>query len=61
VHTLVLNQGYAPQRIVPWQRAVGMLFGEKAEVVEDYDELIASVSLRTVPAAWQVFLGVAAG
>ena len=44
MQTLVLDQGYQPQRIIPWQRAVGMLFGGKAEVVEDYAEVIRSVS-----------------
>jgi len=45
VRTLVLDQGYQPHRIVPWQRAVGMWFGGKVEVVEEYDDEIASVSL----------------
>lgn len=45
MQTLVLDQGYQPQRIVPWQWAIGMLFVGKAEIVEDYGELIHSVSL----------------
>ena len=44
MQTLVLDQGYVPQRIVPWQRAVCMLFAEKAEVVEEYGEQVRSVS-----------------
>ena len=45
MRTLVLDQGYQPQRIVTWQKAVTMLFGGKVEVVEEYDEEIRSVSL----------------
>src|SRR5690349_18951885 len=48
MQTLVLDQGYQPQRIVPWQRAVCLLFVGKAEVVEDYDEHVSSPSL-TMP------------
>lgn len=51
MQTLVLDQGYQPQRVVPWQRAVGLLFVGKAEVVEDYAEQVSSVSLTiAVPA-----------
>lgn len=45
MQTLVLDQGYQPHRIVPWQRAVTMLFTDKVEVVHEYDEEIRSVSL----------------
>lgn len=38
--TLVLDQGYQPHRIVSWQRAVALLFQEKVELVEAYDELL---------------------
>jgi 5-methylcytosine-specific restriction endonuclease McrA len=44
MQTLILDQGYQPQRIVPWQRAVCLLFVGKAEVVEDYGEHVNSVS-----------------
>lgn len=37
-HTLVLDQGYQPHRIVNWQRAVALLFQQKVELVESYDE-----------------------
>jgi len=43
--TLVLNQSYAPIKVVPWQRAVTLLFQDKAEVVEEYDEDIRSTYL----------------
>ncbi len=46
MQTLVLDQGYQPQRIVPWQRAVCLLFVGKAEVITDYGEEINSVSVR---------------
>jgi 5-methylcytosine-specific restriction endonuclease McrA len=36
--TLVLDQGYQPHRIVEWTRAVALIFQEKAELVEEYDE-----------------------
>lgn len=43
MQTLILDQGYQPQRIVPWQRAVCMLYVGKAEIVEDYAEQVSSV------------------
>jgi len=46
--TLVLDQGYQPHRIVSWQRAVTMLFQEKVEVVEEYDETIYSGATFTM-------------
>lgn len=36
--TLVLDLGYQPHRIVDWTRAVALLFQQKAELVEEYDE-----------------------
>ncbi len=42
--TLVLDQGYQPHRVVPWQRALRLVFGEKVEVVEVYREEIRSPS-----------------
>jgi len=36
--TLVLDQGYQPHRIVSWQRAVALLFQQKAQLLESYDE-----------------------
>lgn len=43
--TLVLDQGYQPHRVVSWQRAVLLLFDGKVEVVEEYDDLIRSISI----------------
>lgn len=49
--TLLLNQGYEPIKIISWQRAVKLLFLAKAEVVEEYDAELRSVSLALrVPA-----------
>jgi len=45
METLILNQAYLPHRVVRWQTAVSMFFTGKVEVVEEYDELIRSVSL----------------
>ena len=46
--TLVLDMGYQPHRIVSWQRAVTMLFQDKVEVVEEYDETIYSGATMTL-------------
>jgi 5-methylcytosine-specific restriction endonuclease McrA len=43
--TLVLDQGYQPTRIVPWQRAITMWFVGKCEIVDAYDELVKSQRL----------------
>jgi len=45
MRTLVLDQGYQPHRIVSWQRAVGLLFEGKVEVVEEYEDELRSVSI----------------
>ena len=42
MRTLVLDMAYQPHRIVTWQRAVTMLFQQKVEIVEEYDEVIYS-------------------
>lgn len=43
--TLVLDQGYAPVKIVPWWRAVQLLTLGKVEVVEEYDHDVRSTYL----------------
>jgi 5-methylcytosine-specific restriction endonuclease McrA len=51
VHTLVLSQGYEPVKIVPWQRAITLLFLGKVEVIEEYDRDIKTTSvLIKIPA-----------
>jgi 5-methylcytosine-specific restriction endonuclease McrA len=43
--TLVLNQNYYPLGTITWERAVTLLFEEKADLIEEYDtEVIRSVS-----------------
>jgi 5-methylcytosine-specific restriction endonuclease McrA len=36
--TLVLDIGYTPHKVISWQRAVSLIFDQKAEVIECYDE-----------------------
>ena len=45
MQTLVLDTSYQPHRVIDWRRAVGMIFGGKAEVVEEYEEDIRSLRL----------------
>jgi 5-methylcytosine-specific restriction endonuclease McrA len=49
--TLVLSQGFEPVRIVPWQRAITLLFLGKVELIEEYDRDIKTTSIAMkVPA-----------
>lgn len=43
--TLILSQSYEPVQIVSWQRAITLLFLNKAEVIEEYDRNIKSTSI----------------
>lgn len=44
--TLLLNSTFEPLRVISWQRAVVLLFEEKVEVVEEYDDFaLKSVSV----------------
>jgi 5-methylcytosine-specific restriction endonuclease McrA len=43
--TLVLSQGFEPIKVVPWTRAITLLFLGKAEVIETYDRNIKTTSL----------------
>jgi 5-methylcytosine-specific restriction endonuclease McrA len=50
-HALVLNASFEPIHIVPWQRAIQLLFQGKVEVVEESDREIRSVRVTIkVPA-----------
>ena len=40
--TLVLDQSFAPLKIIPWQRAIQLLTLGKVEVVEEYDAEVRS-------------------
>jgi 5-methylcytosine-specific restriction endonuclease McrA len=42
---LLLNHSYEPLRIVSWQRGVQLLFQKKAEVIEESELVIRSVSI----------------
>ena len=44
--TLVLNATYEPLRIVPWQKAMTLLFQGKVEVIAVYDREIRGVTVR---------------
>jgi 5-methylcytosine-specific restriction endonuclease McrA len=43
-HTLLLNAGYEPLRVVSWQRAFVLAFQGKVEVLEEYGISVSSVS-----------------
>lgn len=45
MRTLVLDQGYAPVKVISWQRAIQMLFLNKVEIIEEYDQNIHSTFL----------------
>ena len=45
VRTLLLNSTYEPLRIISWQRAVTMVYLDKAEIIRSYESLLRSVSL----------------
>ena len=40
--TLLLNATFEPLKVIPWERAVTLLFQEKAELVGNYQRLIKS-------------------
>lgn len=58
---LVLTQQYQPHRVVSWQRAVTLVFGDKAQVIETYDEEIRSVSVTIKAPAVIRLLGAVRG
>jgi len=43
--TLLLDQGYAPIKIISWQRAITLRSLDKVEVLEEYDAQIRATSL----------------
>lgn len=42
---LLLNSSFEPLKVISWQRAVGLFFSGKVEVLEEYDHPIRSVSI----------------
>lgn len=43
--TLVLDRGYAPVKVVPWQHALTLYFTGKVEIIEEYDHDVRSTFL----------------
>lgn len=46
---LVLNADFTPMRVVPWQRAIGLLLDEKASLVEAYAGRLIRSATRALP------------
>lgn len=44
--TLILDMNYQPHRVVSWQRAVHMIFDDKVEVLEEYEDVLNSPSFQ---------------
>ncbi len=42
--TLLLNASYEPMKVIPWQRAVTLVFLGKVDIVEAYENEIRSVT-----------------
>lgn len=42
--TLLLNASYEPLRIIPWKKALTLLFAGKVEVIDEYDHEVHSVT-----------------
>src|SRR5256885_10112369 len=42
--TLLLNASYEPLRIIPWKKALTLLFAGKVEVIEEYDQRVHSIT-----------------
>ena len=46
METLVLSAAWEPMQIVPWQRAITLLWSDKVEIVEEYrDKTICTVNV----------------
>ncbi len=45
-NTLLLNATYEPLKVIPWKRAITLLFQGKVEVLEVYDREIHGVTIR---------------
>jgi len=43
---LLLNAGFEPLRVVSWQRAFVLIFQDKVDILEEYYESVATVSVR---------------
>ena len=57
--TLVLTQAYTPHKVINWQDAICMLYLDKVEVVDEYDEEIRAPSITMrMPAVVRLKRGV---
>ena len=43
LRTLVLDREYTPHRTVSWHRGLSLVFSDKAEVIEEYEECVQTV------------------
>jgi 5-methylcytosine-specific restriction endonuclease McrA len=62
LRTLVLDKGYQPHGIISWQDAVGLLFQDKADLVESYEErLMTDEQAATAEAnGWTILIKIPA-
>ena len=44
-NTLLLDQSYRPMKVIPWQKAITLMFLGKAEIIEEYDHEVRSTSI----------------
>jgi len=44
MRTLLLNAGYEPMMLVGWQRALCLVLSDKAEIVEEYSDVVRTIS-----------------
>src|SRR5436309_2664710 len=44
--TLLLNSTYEPLKVIPWERAVTLLWLGKVEVIRSYDRDVRAISFR---------------
>ena len=59
IRTLVLNQGNQPHDIVGWKDAVALIFQDKAEVIEEYDDeplMTDDQAMRARASGWTVLI-----
>jgi len=45
MNALVLDVGYTPIGVIPWQKAISLFYSGKIEILSEYDREIRSVSL----------------
>lgn len=46
MNTLVLDVGFQPVAVVPWTRAITLLFEGKIEIIQSHDAVVRSVTLE---------------